>query len=121
MKSHRAPLTLRIYRGGRADACTGSIYLDDGKTYAYRNGAFLRVVFTCDTDEDGFHLHISPHEGSYPAWWKEIRVEIYGWDQLHDRVVINGKAETQTAIVPLPHGISLTFVDEGKGENLQLP
>jgi len=116
----QGPLTLRIYRGGQADACTGSIYLDDGKTYAYRNGAFLRVVFTCDTDEDGFHLHISPHEGSYPAWWKEIRVEIYGWNQLHDQVLINGKAGTQTAIVPLPHGISLTFVDEGNGENLQL-
>jgi alpha-glucosidase len=116
----QGPLTLRIYRGGQTDACAGSIYLDDGKTYAYRNGAFLRVVFTCDTDEDGFHLHISPHEGSYPAWWKEIRVEIYGWNQIHDRVLINGKAGTQTAIVPLPHGVSLTFVDEGNGENLQL-
>jgi alpha-glucosidase len=116
----QGPLTLRIYRGRQADACTGSIYLDDGKTYAYRNGAFLRVVFTCDTDEDGFHLHISPHEGSYPAWWKEIRVEIYGWNQLHDQVLINGKAETQTTIVPLTHGISVTFVDEGKGENLQV-
>ena len=116
----QGPLTLRIYRGGQADACAGSIYLDDGKTYAYRNGAFLRVVFTCDTDEDGFHLQISPHEGSYPAWWKQIRVEIYGWNQLHDQVLINGKVEAQTAILPLPHGISLTFVDEGKGENLQV-
>ncbi len=116
----KGPLTLRIYRGGQTDACTGNIYLDDGKTYAYQNGAFLRVVFTCDTDEDGFHLHISPHEGSYPAWWKEIRVEIYGWNQLHEHLLINGKAETHTAIVPLLHGISLTFVDEGNGENLQL-
>jgi alpha-glucosidase len=116
----QGPLTLRIYRGGDADGCSGSLYLDDGKTFAYRNGAFLRVQFTCSTDADGFHLHISRHEGSYPAWWKEIRAEVYGWNPPKSRVLINGKEASQTAVSDLPHGFSLIFADDGKGEDLQL-
>ena len=116
----QGPLTLRVYRGGQADVCSGSLYLDDGKTYAYRNGAFLRVQFTCNVDANGFHLHISAHEGSYPAWWKEIRAEVYGDDQPQGHVLINGREVNQAVISPLPHGVSLTFADDGKGEDLEL-
>jgi len=114
----QGPLTLRVYRGAQADACTGNLYLDDGETYAYRTGAFLRVRFTCATDAEGIHLHISPHEGSYPAWWKEVRVEMYGWNEQRNQVLINGRANASTAINPLPHGMSLTVADDGKGEDL---
>jgi alpha-glucosidase len=115
----QGPLTLRIYRGGKEDACIGSLYLDDGKTFAYRNGSFLRVQFSCNTDADGLHIHISSHEGSYQAWWKEIRAEIYGWGDEQADVHINGKAVNRTAITPLANGISVTFADDGKGEEMQ--
>jgi alpha-glucosidase len=116
----QGPLTLRVYRGGKADACIGSVYLDDGKTFAYRNGSFLRVQFSCNTDADGLHLHISPHEGSYQAWWKEIHAEIYGWGNEQTNVYINSRAVSRTAVTPLANGISVTFSDDGKGEDLQL-
>jgi alpha-glucosidase len=116
----QGPLTLRIYRGGQADACIGSVYLDDGKTFAYRSGSFLRVQFSCNTDADGLHLHISPHEGSYQAWWKEIHAEVYGWGNQQTDVHINGKTVSRTAITPLANGINLTFSDDGKGEDIQI-
>jgi alpha-glucosidase len=116
----QGPLTLRVYRGGHDDACSGSLYLDDGKTYAYLKGAFLRMQFMCSTDMNGFHLHISAHEGSYPAWWKEIRAEVYGWSPSQRHVLINGKEVNQTVVTALPQGVSLTFADDGKGEDLQL-
>ncbi|HEV2711208.1 MAG TPA: TIM-barrel domain-containing protein [Edaphobacter sp.] len=116
----RGPLTLRVYYGGKDRECAGSLYLDDGKTYAYQSGAFLRMQFTCSTDADGLHLHVSAHEGSYPAWWKEIRAEIYGWSPLQKRVMLNGEEAAGTLLKSLPQGISVTFADEGKGEDLQL-
>jgi alpha-glucosidase len=116
----QGPLTLRVYRGGQTDMCSGSLYLDDGKTYTYQKGVFLRVQFTCSTDKDGVHLHISAHEGSYPAWWKEVRAEVYGWSQFRGDVLINGRETNQTVVSSLPQGVSVTFADDGKGEDLQL-
>jgi alpha-glucosidase len=116
----QGPLTLRIYRGAQNDRCEGSIYLDDGKTFAYRSGSFLRVNFTCSTDADGLHLHVSAHEGSYQAWWKDIHAEFHGWGNEKAEIHINGKAMNRTAMSSLTNGISVTFVDDGKGADLQL-
>jgi alpha-glucosidase len=113
-------LTLRIYRGAQNDSCTGSIYLDDGKTFAYRNGTFLRVQFTCSTDTDGLHLRVSVHEGSYQAWWKEIHAEFHGWGSEKAEIHINGKAVNRTDITSSTDAIGVTFADDGKGEDLRL-
>lgn len=58
------PLTLRIYAG---EQCGGDLYNDDGKTYEYRRGAYLRVHFECNVTPESMLLKISAHEGSYPA------------------------------------------------------
>jgi alpha-glucosidase len=72
----KGPLTLRIYAG---EPCRGQLYLDDGKSYAFEHGGYLRVKFTCQVASDGLHLHIGEHEGTYPAWWKQIKADVYGW------------------------------------------
>jgi alpha-glucosidase len=113
-------LTLRIYRGGNEDKCSGTLYLDDGKTYAYRTGAFLRMLFSCQTSADGVHLILSPHEGSYPAWWKQIRAEFYGWNAQRATILSNDGDPKQISVTPLPHGVSVTIADDGKGTDLQL-
>lgn len=114
------PLTLRVYYGGVSNQCAGSLYTDDGKTYAYRSGAFLRMQFSCNVDTDGFHLHISAHQGSYPAWWKEISAEIYGWNPKTKRIFIDGRSVSPAALKALPHGTNVVFADTGKGEDLHL-
>ncbi|WP_158792979.1 TIM-barrel domain-containing protein [Granulicella sp. L60] len=116
----QGPLTLRVYRGGEGDDCAGSLYLDDGKTYAFRKGDFLRMQFSCSTEGDGLWLHVSAHEGSFPAWWSEIRVEAYGWGAPQGRVLVNGREAAGGAATALPEGFSVTFADDGKGEDVQL-
>lgn len=74
----QGPLTLRVYPAGQGAECKGSVYLDDGVTTAYQKGGFLRESFTCSTGADGMKLHIATREGSYRAWWKQLRVEVYG-------------------------------------------
>jgi alpha-glucosidase len=83
------PLTLRIYAG---DHCSGQLYQDDGTTFAYEKGAFLRESFTCQISRDSMRIAIGPREGTYPAWWKEVRVEVYGWTPLKSQVLVNGVA-----------------------------
>jgi alpha-glucosidase len=107
----KGPLTLRIYAG---DSCAGDLYQDDGKSYDFQRGAYLRVKFSCEIAADGLHLHVGAHEGSYPAWWKDIRAEIYGWTPRKGVVTLN----SQNASAPVSRtaqSISFVFEDDGKG------
>lgn len=112
----QGPLTLRVYAG---DDCNGSVYQDDGRTYNYKNGAFLRMKFTCQITQNGFHLHAGPQEGTYPAWWKQIRIEIYGWKPSANTASLDGKPLRSTA-TPIDHGVAITIPGNSKGFELQL-
>ncbi len=73
----RGPLTLRVYIG---ELCHGQVYLDDGHTFNYRKGDYLRENFTCHQNPDGsIGLIVDRHEGSYKPWWTSLRFEVYGW------------------------------------------
>lgn len=75
----KGALTLRVYPG---DHCAGSLYQDDGSTFAYTRGAYLRMSFTCEQRSDGtVKVHLGKREGSFQPWWKQIRVEVMGGPQ----------------------------------------
>jgi len=112
----QGPLTLRVFVG---DQCAGELYLDDGKTFAYKHGAFLRMKFSCERTADGLRLSLRPHMGSYPAWWKEIRAEIYGWTPTQNRVFVDEK-EVSVQIDHEPQSISFVVVDDGHGAEVEV-
>ena len=104
-------LTLRVYPG---DECSGELYQDDGKSYAFEHGAYLRMKFSCEKTADGVRFNIGPHEGSYPAWWKEMRLEMFGVSPHDGEVLVNGKAISPN--IDVEHQmISFALEDEGKG------
>jgi alpha-glucosidase len=70
------PLELRVYPGPQ---CSGFIYLDDGHTFDYQNGKYLRQNFTCESQASSFQLKFHARQGSYAPWWKLIEVVIYDW------------------------------------------
>jgi alpha-glucosidase len=112
----KGPLTLRIYAG---DRCSGDLYLDDGRTYAYLHGEYLRMKFGCEKTTDGLRLTISPHVGSYPAWWKEIHAEIYGWTPKQGKIVVNGK-KISAHLVRASQSVGFTFLDLGNGSEVEV-
>jgi len=60
--------------------CRGNLYQDDGKSFAFRSGQFLRLHFSCEVKPDGtLTVHLSAREGSFAPWWKEVRIEAFGW------------------------------------------
>jgi alpha-glucosidase len=115
------PLALHIYANtANPDApCQGKLYLDDGKSYAYQHGEYLRIKFTCQLTAHDLRLNIAAREGSYPAWWKEIRVDIFGWEPQQDSVRVNGNAES-LHIDRSTSSIAFTIPDDGKGLTVEL-
>jgi alpha-glucosidase len=112
----KGALTLRVYVG---DRCSGELYQDDGKTYAYQHGVYLKMKFGCEKTAEGLRLTVSPHEGSYPAWWKEIHTEIYGWSPKQGKVFVHEK-EVLIDLDPEPHSIGFVLADDGNGMEFEL-
>ena len=77
------------------------------------------MKFTCQITPDGFQLHADPQEGSYPAWWKQIRVEVYGWKPSANTATLDGKPLRSTA-TPIDHGVVITVPSSSKGFELRL-
>ncbi len=83
------PLTLRVYPG---PDCHGAVYWDDGHSFAYRQGAFARMAFRCESMPDGsLQLHLGAREGSYQPWWSELEVQVFGLAGQAPQVTENGK------------------------------
>jgi alpha-glucosidase len=112
----QGPLTLRVYAG---DQCTGDLYQDDGKTYAFQHGAYLRMKFNCRITAEGMRLDIGPHEGSFPAWWREIHAEIYGWTPKQGDISVNAK-KVSTHINRDLQSIGFVISDDGKGMEVEV-
>ncbi len=112
----QGPLTLRVYAG---DQCAGELYQDDGKSYAYQHGAYLRMQFTCQQTAQGMRLTIGAHHGSYPAWWKEIRAEVYGWTPRQGEILIGAK-KILAQIDREQQKVSFVIADDGKGAEIEL-
>ena len=84
----KGPLELRVYPGPN---CNGSIYQDDGISFAYKQGEFLRQAFSCEVAEGEVRLKFSAREGSWAPWWKETEVVLYGWQSATANVTFGGK------------------------------
>ncbi len=122
----QGPLTLRVYppnvvTTGPARECKGSVYGDDGVSTSYQHGVFLRMQFTCAVSPDGIIVHFSPHEGSYPAWWKQLRVEVFGAPAGQATATLSGDAAQP--LVSYEHdrrALVTTIPDEGHGGDLHI-
>jgi alpha-glucosidase len=93
--------------------------MDDGKTYAFQHGAFLKMKFTCERTAQGLRLKLGPHEGTYPAWWHEVHAEIYGLAPKLGKVVVQNK-EVPVHIDREPQSIGFVVADDGNGAEIEV-
>jgi alpha-glucosidase len=122
----QGPLTLRVYPpNGFNQDCSGSIYLDDGVSFGYKAGQFLREGFTCRLSDKGIIVTVKPPEGSFAPWWKLLSVEIYGATKPATEAsstVLDGSkpVSISTAYDAEHHRITALLPDSGKGLEVQL-
>jgi len=119
-------LTLRVYppTGFNKD-CKGSIYQDDGVSYDFEKGQFLRVNFTCRLSAQGIIVAVTPPEGSFAPWWKLLSIEVYGASKPATAANVTalqggGAEQISTAYDAEHHRITALVPDTGKGLELQL-
>jgi alpha-glucosidase len=103
------PLELRVYPGPQ---CSGSLYLDDGHTFRYQQGEFLRQTLTCESAPNFVRLKFHAREGSYTPWWKFIEVVIYDWPSAHAEAKFSsGTYPLKTSYDVKQHALHVTLSD----------
>jgi alpha-glucosidase len=95
--------------------------MDDGQSFAYKHGDFLRMEFTCSQTPNGITVHIGAHQGSYAPWWKNLQVEVYGSNSSSAKASIAGSTEpVESSFDALRHATTLSIPDNGKGRDVQV-
>ncbi len=132
------PLTLRVYvptgappapaatavspaSSGSGDAgapCSGDLYSDDGASFDFRHGAYLRLHLTCSVTPDGaLTVHIPAPEGSFRPWWTHFRIEAVGLNPRQHQASFSGHS---TALERTALGYAVTVPDTGKAQDILL-
>ena len=106
----RGPLELRVFPG---PDCQGTIYLDDGHTFDYERGQFLRQNLTCEADAKSLRLTFHPREGSFAPWWKILEVVVYDWPSARAEAKITGGTyPLKTTYDPKQKALHITLADQ---------
>jgi alpha-glucosidase len=112
------PLTLRVFIPNPTEDCHGDLYADDGKTFNFHTGDYLRLHLTCTIASDGaLTLNITAREGSFHQWWTDLRIEAIGFTPRTSQATVNGHTS------PLEHtplGWATTIPDTGKPQTIRL-
>jgi alpha-glucosidase len=107
------PLTLRVFPG---DNCHGDLYQDDGISFSFRKGAYLREHFTCTVAPDGsVTVAIPAREGTFTPWWTSLRIELVGAGPATPRATLSGR---NLSVEKTSLGWATTVADKGKPQIL---
>ena len=115
------PLTLRVYlpaAGTSANDCSGDLYADDGLTFNFRHGDYLRLHITCTVAPDGvLTVHIPQREGTFHPWWTHYRIEAVGFTPHTSQATTNGHT---TPLDRTPLGYAVTLPDTAQPQTITL-
>jgi len=69
------PLEIKVYAG---DDCRGSLYEDDGHTFAYQRDKFRRTNYNCQVAPGSLTVSATTEKGTFQPWWHAARITIFG-------------------------------------------
>ena len=113
----QGPLELRVYPDR---TCQGSLYMDDGVSFDYTKGKYLRVQYSCEGYEDALRLKISPQQGSFSPWFNQIQAVIYGVKQQPGTITLNGSPLRPASYDAAARTLTLQFPNPAQGAELRL-
>ena len=122
----QGPLTLRVYPpAASGEDCEGSVYQDDGVSYDFRKGDFLRVGFSCRVAADGLVVMVAAHEGKFAPWWQQLSIEMYGAAKAASSASVSAIDGANLVTVPTEydaahHRVTAVVEDSGKGLELRV-
>jgi len=106
-----------IYAG---EDCRGALYLDDGHTFAYKKGEYLRVNYTCQTGENSLGITSSARQGSFMPWWNNVQVTVFGSTHPPREVRAGKRTLSDWHYDAKAKAVTLTLPDSATGWELRL-
>ena len=105
------PLELRIFPG---DDCQGSLYEDDGHSFNYEKGEFLRVHYTCSISANSLSVSSRIEKNGFQPWWNSADLRIAGLASPPRQIQLGNETlkgwqydtQTQSVTVTIPHALS---------------
>jgi len=108
------PLQLHVYPG---DDCAGSLYQDDGHTFAYQTGEVLRISYSCSISSGSLTISSHIDRNAYKPWWNATALTIYGSGAAPKEVRIDDRVIQGWSFDPQSHTVTLMVPDAPKKKN----
>ena len=102
------PLKLRVYPG---PDCGGSLYQDDGHTYAYERGEVLRVKYSCEMSAGTLTISGRIEKSGYKPWWNVTQVKSFGAAAMPKAVKVDGTESHTWSYDERTHAVTVTVND----------
>ncbi|HSZ81013.1 MAG TPA: TIM-barrel domain-containing protein [Polyangia bacterium] len=113
----RGPLELRVYPG---PDCHGALYADDGTTFDYKRGAFLRVALSCEETPGAVTVRTGAAEGAYRPWFSSLAFAIHGAPSAPKHVTVGGAATRAFTYDAKKHVVTITTPFARGGQNVAI-
>jgi alpha-glucosidase len=116
------PLELRVYLPNHtsSEACRGTLYQDDGHTFAYQKGEILRVNYSCQASQGAVTVTSSVEKDGYQPWWKSAEVTLYGTAAAPKEVRIGNEVIHEWRYDSASRAVKLTVPDAAKNWSVRL-
>jgi len=98
------PLELLVYPG---DNCHGTLYQDDGLTFAYQKGQYLRVNFLCQVASGTVSISSSVEKNAFRPWWTSMKLTVFGVGAQPSEVRVGDKSIHDWRYDGATHSVSL--------------
>jgi alpha-glucosidase len=69
--------------------CSGTLYQDDGHTFAFQRGEILSIDYSCEISGNSVMLSSKLEKNAYTPWWKDVEVQMCGVATVPKEVHIN--------------------------------
>jgi alpha-glucosidase len=110
-------LKLRVYPG---PDCSGSLYEDDGHTFAYQKGDVLRVRYSCEASSGAVTISANVEKSGYKPWWTATEVTVFGAPGLPTSVKVSGSEIRGWSFDEKSHVVTLTVDGEPQDWNAEI-
>jgi alpha-glucosidase len=107
------PLELRVYlpSPGAQGSCSGSLYQDDGHTFGYQRGEYLRVTYGCQSSSGFASVTSTVEQTGYRPWWNSIQVSVFGLNAQPKELRIGDKVLADWHYDGRMHSVTVTLPD----------
>jgi len=116
------PLELRVYLPGStaSNDCRGTLYQDDGHTFAYQKGEILRVNYSCQVSNGSATVVSTIEKNAFQPWWKSAEITVFGMADAPKEVRIGNDVVRDWRYDDRAHAVTLIVLDAAKNWSVRL-